>query len=97
MFSFNMKKFLKWPVEADTASLQQAKVVLKTKAESRRSRKFGTSFAATDDTLLCEAENEQICQLLRPSTALQTYAASSACVAEWFLYSPARRFSPYFC
>lgn len=44
----NVKEFLKWFVDADTASPQQVTVVLGTKTESRSAHKSATVFADAD-------------------------------------------------
>lgn len=92
-----MKQFLEWVVEADSASSQYVAAVLGTKAESRRAKKNGAIIAITDDSLLRKARTKQVGQVLRASTAVQKYAVSEVCVAQWFLHCFARGpFSQFF-
>lgn len=80
--TFVMKKILRWAVIANTASSQQKACVLPAKTKGRIVDSFLTIFAFADCFLLCRVQNEQICQVLRASTAAQTSAALKKCVSE---------------
>lgn len=82
--SLIMKEFLQWAVEADTDSLQQFNTALKTKMESRIAQELATIFAAKNRPLLRGAGTELVGQTVRPPTAVQTFAASDARVAQMF-------------
>lgn len=56
----SMNEYLRWVVEADTASLQQVVAILNTKTRGRRSKKSATEFAATDDILLEKSDTEHV-------------------------------------
>lgn len=92
-----MKEFSRWVVNAETAFLQQVVAVLKMATESQRSETLGTLFAATSDHLLRRPEIEQVRQVSRASTAVQTLAASGARRAQWFYrLFPKKAFFPIF-
>lgn len=71
-------------METDIAYSQQVLPVPETKLQSRQAHTSATVFAVTDDFLVREARTQQIRQNLRASTAVQTYVASDAHIAQWF-------------
>lgn len=77
-----MKNFLQWVVEAGTASSQQIVVLLRTEAKSERLQTIAILFASTDDSFLRKAGVKQVSPIVRAFTAVQTYAASDARVAQ---------------
>lgn len=79
---FNTKGFLRCVVEADNASSQQFRAVLKTRTTSETAQKPGILFAATDHLLLREARMRHVRQVLRASTAVQIFAGSDARVPQ---------------
>lgn len=80
--SLSMKEFLMWAAEVDTASPQQSVAVLKPMMETKRSQKFGTILADTNDPFLRKAGTDQIRQFLRSSIAVETYAVCDDRVAQ---------------
>lgn len=70
-------------MEADAALLQQVAGLLRTKNQSRKADSFSFVFAVVHSPLLSKAVTEQIHQILRTSTAVQTYAASDGHVSAW--------------
>lgn len=72
-------------MEADPASSQQILAVLETKTDSQKSRKSATLFAVKDDRLLRKASTEEVHQILKALTGVQTYGAGDAQVAQRFL------------
>lgn len=83
--SLNTVEYLKWGVQADTASLQQKAYVLRTEVERRKAYSYALIFASKDPPLLREAETEHFRQILSASMALRTYAASDGRDSERFL------------
>lgn len=74
--SLHTKEFLKWVVEADTATSQQVIGVMTTMMQGRKADSFAFIFAIKNPPLLCEAGTKQVRQAVRASTTMQTCAAS---------------------
>lgn len=85
--SLNTKRFLKWFLGADRASLQQVAGVLRTKVQSQKAHSFSSIFAVTDPLLLHVAGTEQVCSVLWAPKAVQTYAVSDNGPIGWFFLS----------
>lgn len=83
IFVLNMEEFLRGVLGADTVALQPVLAVTKVRAESQRSRKYATHFAAIDHSLLRKAGTKQVRQTLRASMAVQNYAVCETRVAHW--------------
>lgn len=67
---------LRWAVKADLDSLHQNVGVLRTKKQGGKADIFPSLFTITDPPLLYKAGTEQVRQVLKASTAVQTYADS---------------------
>lgn len=52
--------------------------------KEQKDQKLGTVTVAMDDPFLRKAESKHVNQTLRTSKAVQIYAVSGACVAQWF-------------
>lgn len=74
----NIKGNLRWVLRAEADFSQQVVAALKAEAESQRSQKLSTLFAALDDSLPRIAGTEQVRQILTASTTVQPHATGAA-------------------
>lgn len=76
----SVKRSLSWHVQSKMAPSRKTLEALKEKMEQRKKGSFASIFAIPDPSLLREVGMEQLCRILRASSALQTYAAIGVCV-----------------
>lgn len=82
--SLSINSFLGCAVEAETAFSRKTLEAPEARMRGRKKRNFTSTFALTAPPVLRATGTRQVCQILRASTALQSYAASDMLVAQWF-------------
>lgn len=80
--SLNRKEFVKCAVEEDTVSAQQVASMLKAKIKGLKGDGFAIIFCSYGLSAASRSGEKQVGQVLKTSTAVQTYAGSNGCASE---------------